>query len=257
MLAGMTAWAAFVLVAAYGVGAPFVLLRTLLFLSRRRRLKYRSSHDEVVATSRFTIPLSLIVPLPADVIGAASRVHDLLQLRYSELEVVVVTSGGGSTLDDLRKAFALTPAAVFYRRSLESPLVRGIYRSSLDPRVLVIDAASAGPGAALNCGTNLARYRYVVCVDVAAKFREDALLDAMHAALEDPSRVVGATTVLSVTPLERTEAVLRGEAPAGLTAAVHYLAAARTRLQTLGRRRLDLPNGGCPGFAIWRRDVLL
>jgi hypothetical protein len=257
MAADLTVCAAVLLVAAYGIGAPFVLLRTLLFLARRRRLRYRSSHDEVLATSRFTIPVSLIVPIQQDAIGAASRVHGLLQLRYPELEVIVVTGGNGAALDDLRKAFGLHPAAVFYRRSLEAASVRAIYRGTIDPRVLVIDAEPSSLGATLNCGVNLARYRYIASVDVAARFHADALLEAMHAALEDPARVVGATTMLTVTPLEGAESALRGEAPTGLAGAVRYLAAARARLHTLGRRRLDLPAGGCPGFTLWRHDALL
>ena len=61
-LSWLTAASAVLLVAAYGIGAPFLLLRTLLTLGKRRRLRYRTRNDDVLATSRFTIPVSLIVP---------------------------------------------------------------------------------------------------------------------------------------------------------------------------------------------------
>jgi hypothetical protein len=50
---------------------------------------------------------------------------------------------------------------------------------------------------------------------------------------------------------------LMGRAPTGLIGAVRYLTAARKRLLTVGRRRLDLPPGGCLGFTIWRRDAVV
>ena len=71
LIAWITAGAVLMLVAAYGVGAPFLLLRTALTMSRRRRLRYRPRDDEVLATSRFTIPVSLVLPIAGVVPGAA------------------------------------------------------------------------------------------------------------------------------------------------------------------------------------------
>ncbi len=255
-LSWLTAASAVLLVAAYGIGAPLLLLRTLLTLGKRRRLRYRTRNDDVLATSRFTIPVSLIVPIEADADDAPHRVRHLLQLRYPEIELIVVVSAGPA-LDDLKHALSLLAAEVFYRKSLAGAAVRGLYRSSTDARVIVVHSEPASVGEALNCGVNLARYRYLAVVDVAAAYNSDALLEAMQAALEEPQRVVGATTALTVRPVEGLEAALRGEAPTGLVEALRYLSAARTRLVTVGRRRLDLPPEGCPGFTIWRRDVVL
>ena len=77
--------AAVLLVAAYGIGAPFVLVRTLLTLGERRRLRYRSRNDDALATSRFTIPVSLVVPMRADFGGAPQFVRELLSLKYPEV----------------------------------------------------------------------------------------------------------------------------------------------------------------------------
>jgi cellulose synthase/poly-beta-1,6-N-acetylglucosamine synthase-like glycosyltransferase len=253
----LTAAAAVLLIAAYGVGAPFVLLRTVLFRTRRRRLRYRARNDDVLATSRFTIPVSAIVPISTEAPGAVHRVRALLQLRYPEIEVIVVTAGADRTLEELRDAFALTAAEVFYRKSLPSAPVQRIFRSTVDPRVLVIDADPAPTGALLNCGANLARYRYLATFDTPARFNNGALLETMQAALEDPQRVVGVMTSLTVAPVEPAENVLDGAPQTGVLAILDYLAAARARLLTIGRRRLDLPLGGCPGFTVWRRDVVV
>ena len=255
-LSWLAAAATFLLIAAYGMGAPFILLRTLLSLGKRRRLRYRTRNDDVLATSRFTIPVSLIVPLDPDVDDAPHRVRHLLQLRYPELELVVVVPAGAA-LEDLKHGLSLAAAEVFYRKSLTGAAVRGLYRSATDPRVIVVQAEPATLGETINCGVNLARYRYLAVVEGAATYHSDALLEAMQAALEEPQRVVGATTSLSVRPVEGLDAALRGEAVTGLVDALRYLSAARTRLVTVGRRRLDLPPEGCPGFTIWRRDVVL
>lgn len=256
-LGWFSAGSAVLLVMAYGIGAPIVLVRTLLTLGRRRRLRYRRRNDEVLATSRFTIPISLIVPIEANAADAPQRIRQLLQLRYPELEIIAVTRGAGVAVEELKEYFSLAPAEVFYRRSLPATRVRSLYRSADDPRILVVESDEASVGDALNCGVNLARYRYLAAVDVSAQFNGDALLEAMQAALEEPQRVVGVTTSLTVTPIEPSDTVLRGSAPTGFLGALQYLAAARTRLLTIGRTRLDLPPGGCPGFTIWRRDVVL
>lgn len=252
----LAAASAVLLVLAYGVGAPFLLLRTLLSLGRRRRLRYRTKNDDILATSRFTIPVSLVAVMPPDAADASGLVRRWLQLRYPELELVVV-AGDGVALDELKHVWDLTAAEVFYRRSLSGAAVRGLYRSTIDPRVIVVHAARSTAGEALNCGVNLARYRYVAIPGVDADYNADALLEAMHAALEDPQRVVGAATWLTVGPLQGIDAVLRGEGTTGPLEALRYLAVARARLATIARRRLDLPHEGCPGLTVWRRDVVV
>ena len=93
LIAWITAGAVLMLVAAYGVGAPFLLLRTALTMSRRRRLRYRPVDDEVLATSRFTIPVSLVLPIAGVVPGASAAVRRALQFRHPETELIVVTCG--------------------------------------------------------------------------------------------------------------------------------------------------------------------
>jgi hypothetical protein len=252
----LAAAAALLLVLAYGVGAPFLLLRTLLTMGRRRRLRYRARNDDVLATSRFTIPVSLVAVLPSDAADASGLVRRWLQLRYPELELVVVVSEG-SALDELKHVWNLTAAEVFYRKSLSGAAVRGLYRSTIDGRVIVVHAEPSTAGEALNCGVNLARYRYVAVAAIEGACNADALLEAMQAALEEPQRVVGATTWLTVGPMQGIAAALRGEATSGPLEALRYLALARTRLATIARRRLDLPPEGCPGLTVWRRDVVL
>ena len=253
----LAAAAVLILIAGYGIGAPFLLVHTAITVARRRRMRYRSSHDDVLASSRFTIPVSLILPVERATSDLPSAILRLLELRYPELELIVVIENQPDALETLKMACDLSPCELFFRRTLKTAPLRGIYRSAREPRLLVADKAAGGTGDALNCGVNLARYRYVCAVDAEAAYAPDSLLEAMHAALEDPAVVVGVTTSLAVSPAQSAATALTGRAPTGLIGAVRYLTAARTRLLTVGRRRLDLPPGGCPGFTLWRRDAVV
>jgi len=256
-LAWVASLAVLVLICAYGIGAPFLLLRTALSIARRRRRRYRPVDDEVLATSRFTIPVSLLLPIRGEIPNPAAVVRRLMAFRYPELELIVVVSGAPTTLATLKADLDLRPGELFYRRSLPTGPVGTIYRSQSAPHLIVVEQPVTSEGDSLNCGVNLARYRYACVVDADSLYDADALVETMQAALEDPSLVVGVTTSMTVTPIETVAATLDGQAPTGLMAAARYLAAARTRLLTVGRRRLDLPPGGCPGFTIWRRDSII
>jgi cellulose synthase/poly-beta-1,6-N-acetylglucosamine synthase-like glycosyltransferase len=253
----LTAAAVLILIVGYGVGAPFLLMLTAITVARRRRMRYRASHDEILASSRFTIPVSLILPIDRTTSDLPSAILRLLELRYPELELIVVIDDQPDALETLKLACDLSPCELFFRRTLKTAPLRGIYRSAREPRLLVADKAARGIGDALNYGVNLARYRYVCAVDAEAAYSVDGLLEGMQAALEDPAAVVGVTTSLAVSPVQSAAAALMGRAPTGLIGAVRYLTAARTRLLTVGRRRLNLPPGGCPGFTLWRRDAVV
>lgn len=246
--------AAILLISAYGVGAPFLLLRTALDMARRRRLRYRPVDDQVLATSRFTIPVSLVLPLTREVPDVVGAVGRLLAFRYPETELIVVASGSPDALAALKRDLDLRPCEFFFRRTIATAPLGVIYRSQTEPRLLVAEKEAGSEGDALNCGVNLARYRYICAVDAVSSYDPGGLVEAMQAALEDPSLVVGVTTGLTVTPVESVTAALDGLTPTSLASAARYLAAARTRLLTVACRRLDLPPGGCPGFTIWRRD---
>src|SRR4029077_1766797 len=103
------------------------------------------------------------------------------------------------------------------------------YRSGRDPRLMVIDKAGAGYSDALNCGVNVARYRYFMPVAPDVTFDRDALLRLMTAALRDPANVVGASN-----HVERGAASVGTDlgAPFALSALFQRLASARSLMDS-------------------------
>ena len=249
VLAAIVMAAVVYLLMAYAVGGPVIFVREVTAALRRRRRRYRGHPDDVLANSRFTIPVSILLPVTAHE-AAGDSVANLLALNYPELEVVVVTDGSPAVLADLRDRFGLSACEMFFRRSLDTGPVNNMYRSLADPRLLVVDCRPSSRGDALNYGLNLARYRYICCADPGARYTRDALLECMLPATEDPAVVMGVTTLLGAPEEGRDDA-------GGLAARLHRLGVLRGLLGRAGGRRLSLSPDGQPGFTLWRRDVAI
>ena len=197
--------------------------------------------DDAVSLSRFTIPVSIIVPTATDLSRVSHTIAALLGLNYPEVEVIVVVDGAsGQAFESLAKDWALEAKEFFYRQSIPTAAVRRIYRSGRDPRVTLVDKATGHRADAVNCGVNIARYRYVTAISPDLTFDAKALLRLMSAPLRDPGAVLGASShVEGVGLFERL-------------GSARSLMASRLIWRALGR-----------GFAspssvhVWRRDVVL
>jgi poly-beta-1,6-N-acetyl-D-glucosamine synthase len=176
--------------------------------------------------------------------------------------VIVVNDGStDGTLRRLTQDFELEPTTSLYRRVLDSKEIRQIYRSRLNPRLIVIDKVNGGKADALNAGANFARYRYVCCVDSDTVYYPDAMLKGMRLVMPDPSKVVGVTS--HVTLHGRPEHITRDAQgrvridrnPLVTYQLLDYLRAFVWARAAWSYRNYMLCSVGA--FSIWRRDVLL
>jgi hypothetical protein len=225
-----------------------------------RRREVSGDHD-ALAASRFTIPVSVVVPLDgvseaAGPLAAgqmlASTVAALLDQNYPEFEVIVVAGEReGPALESARATWDLAPHEFFYRHSLASGDVRRIYRSGREARLIVVEKSGSGRADALNCGINLARFRYVAIVDPGVAFGRDALLAAMSAPLGRPAEVAAAVSHVEV----------RGRASGGLRRfgdASQRLASMRSLLESAAASWLvGRGLAARPAVSVWRRDALV
>lgn len=228
-------------------------------VSRGARRERAVDAYEALANSRFTIPVSIIVPAVGDHDALASSITALLNLNYPELEVIVVTERmPDKRIEALKNEWSLEPKEFFYRRTLSAAPVHRIYGSGRDQRLILVEQAPGGRADALNCGVSLARFRYVVSVSPGVVFDPNALLRLMSPALRDPA------TVLAVTSYVERRSAGAGEMPADGDAWVkagddyQRLASIRSWMSSrLSWHQLRCGLPPCDGVTAWRRDAVL
>src|SRR5712664_2634611 len=152
-------------------------------------------------------PITILVPAHNEEKSISTAVRNLLDLDYPQLEVIVINDGSAdSTLQVMKQEFRLRLVRAVYVPQVTSAPVRGLYRSDVDARLLVVDKEPAGSKAdAVNAGLNAATSPYVCVVDADSVLERDALLRIMVPVLADPKRVVcvgGIVRVLNGSEIE-------------------------------------------------------
>src|SRR6266851_235058 len=72
---------------------------------------------EALSVSRFTIPVSIIVPVTNEHASVSKAIASLLALNYPEFEVVIVADGASpQMMDALTREWQLEAREFFYRR---------------------------------------------------------------------------------------------------------------------------------------------
>jgi len=205
--------------------------------------------DAALAASRLTMPVSIVVPVGGSS-AVSATIDRLLGLNYPEFEVIVVIERRFANLDAVAAEWQLESREFFYRRTLDTTPVRRIFRSLRDSRLMLVEKDEGSRADALNCGMNLARYRYVAVVPPAVTFDESALLRAMAPALREPSSVVGVTSHIERAPDARR--------PIDREARFQWLRSIRSVMFTrLFSGRLRQNVGPDDAVVIWRREAVL
>ena len=226
-----------------------------------RRHEHASQDFDVLGESRFTIPVSVIVAAYNEETAIVSTVDSLLGLDYPEFEVIAVNDGSvDGTLEQLVDAFQLEPYHLFVRHVFPTETVRAIYRSAAYPSLIVVDKENGGKSDALNAGLNAARFRYVCGVDADTVFDREALLKGMRRVVEDPARIIGVTSHLTIAEdPARAMAAPEGRRPIDRRPFMAYQHLDYLRAffnNRLAWSRLGFMLCAVGAFQIWRRDVL-
>jgi cellulose synthase/poly-beta-1,6-N-acetylglucosamine synthase-like glycosyltransferase len=176
------------------------LLITAFYTSSLHQKQLESYRFEWIHSSVLSPPISLLVPAHNEERSVRRAVQSLLALDYPELEVIVVNDGSSdSTLEELIDGFGLREVNALYVAQVSSAPVRALYRSAVDPRLLVLDKVPGGRKAdAINAALNAATSPYVCVVDSDSVLESDSLLRIMMPVLSDPANVVGAGGIIRV-----------------------------------------------------------
>ena len=158
-------------------GFYLVLLGAAALEMRRHRLRIREETRWRVLGSQVAPTVSMLVPAHNEGATVAESVRALLTLQYPRLEVVLVNDGStDETLAALEGEFGLVAVHPIYRRQISHEDVRGLYRSTVTPNLVVVDKENGGKADALNAALNVASGELVCAVDADTLIESDALL---------------------------------------------------------------------------------
>nr|WP_282600189.1 glycosyltransferase family 2 protein [Patulibacter sp. SYSU D01012] len=204
--------------------------------------------------------ISVVAPAYDEALTVTESVRSLLTMRYPNLELVLVNDGSkDETLGVLMRDFALHGLHPVYDPVLAHRPIRGLYRSSAAPSLVVVDKENGGKADALNAGLNVASGDLVCAIDADTVIEPEALLRMARPFLLHADTVAagGTIRVANAATIEAGR-VTRPRAPRRFLAgmqAVEYLRAFLT-----GRLGWNLLGGNLiisGAFGLFRRDAVL
>ena len=124
------------------------------------RYQRRRNPRNLALVARLAAPpfVSIVVPAHNESLTIVNSIRALLALEYEAREIVVVNDGSkDDTLAVLKQSFELVEAPVAFEQPLKSAPLRGVYRSLVEPALVVIDKVNGGSKSdAVNAGINAA-----------------------------------------------------------------------------------------------------
>ena len=172
------------------------MLDIIAIFHLRQYLQERVLESLPQSYTGFEPQISVLVPAYNEAATIAGSIRSLLQLSYSEYEIVVVNDGSkDETIDVLRKEFDLFPFPEAYHTQLPTAEIRTIYHSSLHANLRVIDKENGGKADSLNAGINLSVYPLFCCIDADSILQPDSLRRAVQPFLDDHRTVASGGTV--------------------------------------------------------------
>lgn len=185
----------FILINLFYLVLFFISLAAIL--SYHRRAKNISFYQ--IRKSTLTPPISILVPAYNEGKTIVPCLISLLMLSYPQYEIIVVNDGStDDTLENLKKTFKLRRTAQIYHRVIPTEEVKGIYKSTQFPNLVVVDKEQGGKSDALNCGINVSGYPLFCTIDADSILERDALLRVVWPFLNDYFRTVAAGGMVRV-----------------------------------------------------------
>lgn len=172
-----------------------MLIFSLIELYRGRNIS-RESVDEELQDVDYVYPLSILVPAYNESINIINTVQSLLSSRYPEYEIIIINDGSkDDTLEVAITHFKMKKVHRVIQTTLPSKDVRGVYQSTIDPRILMIDKENGGKADSLNSGINLSKYPYFCSIDGDCILGETSLVQVMEAFVKDPNVIAAGGNV--------------------------------------------------------------
>lgn len=179
-----------------GVNGIYLTLSAMAAVALYRNWQYREISELPMTYSVMAPPISVLIPAFNEETTIAATVHSILQLTYSEFEVIVINDGSkDGTLQALKDEFALLPVPEAYRIQIPTQEILGVYRSIRHPQLRVIDKCNGGKADSLNAGINISRYPLFCGVDADSILDRNSLQLVVQPFLRSPHMVATGGTI--------------------------------------------------------------
>lgn len=241
-----------------GSNAAALVLSARTMVMRDRRI---SELEEKVLTRAATyIPVTFVIPAYNEEATIVSSLRGLLSMHYPEFEVVVANDGSkDTTLDELKREFALAPCEPSPRSFAPHAEVKSAWRSVTHPNLMVLDKENGGRADAINAALEQARFPLVVLTDADSLIDPMALMRAGARFLDTPELVGLGGTIRVVNEADvKDGAVRQARTPRNMLARLQLLEYVRAFVAA----RVAMSHVGCllsisGAFGIFRRIALL
>ncbi len=171
------------------ISMTYLALMALSYRNVRKQARlWNLKNISMLFRNKMIPSISIIAPAHNEEMTIVSSVKSLLNLKYPDYELIVVNDGSGDgTLTKLIEAFHLIRVNYQYTPSLDTAPIRGIYRNSSLPKLVVLDKSNGGKADALNAGINVANKEYFCGIDSDSLLEPEALLRLASLTLDESS----------------------------------------------------------------------
>lgn len=163
-----------------------IAIRTLIRYARRMRLL--DIHQQIAAA--ISPPIAIIAPMYNEEAVCVDSARSLLGIDYPSYEVVLVNDGSkDDTLNEIVRAFEMSPVERAPTAAIPTAGVRAVYRSATHRQLWMIDKNNGGKADALNAGINYCRAPLFCAIDADTLLERDGLLRVVQPFLEDSNTI--------------------------------------------------------------------
>ena len=163
----------------------------LIIISRSRLKNFVDIiTNDFSSTSKYTKPISIIVPAYNEEETIIDNIESLLELNYPEFEVIVVNDGSkDSTLHKIVSHFKLRKIDADLNMQIPCSNITEVYSSFEFSNLVVVDKENGGKADALNAGINVSRYPLFCGIDADCIIEKNALIRIVKPFLNFPETV--------------------------------------------------------------------
>lgn len=169
------------------VNATYIILVVFsLIYIRKRQNYYRVFNLKGIFNSALYKPVSILSPAFNEEKTIINSVESLLQLHFSNYEVIVINDGSkDNTMALLKEHFDLYPIDIPSEMPLKHARIRNVYKSPRFDNLKVVDKENGRKADALNAGINISSKELICSIDADSILEPDVLTKLLKAFVEE------------------------------------------------------------------------